>query len=285
MRDRTRLVFGTAALGLPYGLPREGGARTLMDDTAAAALLAASVSSGILTFDTAPAYGVAEERLGAHLGERGVVWTKVKAGGSLSSSIDVSIRRLRRSTLDLVQWHNWTEEEFRDDALARAWAAMRVDPRVASVGASTYGTTHARAAIKSGLFDVVQIEWNVLNQSVLRDVADDARRRKVKLALRSVYLQGALTNEGRKLPPLETLVRGVERARQVARSLGVPLEHLALRAALDQLAADWVLLGFDRVEQLAVATAIADSPRLERDIADLDLGGDSSVDPRTWPNE
>lgn len=275
-----KLVFGAASLGMSYGLPRPGAAANPAPTEAAAAkLVERALSLGIETFDTAPAYGESETRLGEILGTRGRVWTKVAAGDP-SESLDASLARLKRKRVELLQWHNWTAALAKDAAWTTAWTALRGDPRVERLGATTYGVADAKAAAASGLFDVIQCEFNLLNQGVVTALAG-----RTTTAVRSVLLQGALTDEGRELPPLPALRDAVERARTIAHGYG--LTRLALRFALEHRAIDHVLVGIDRKEQLDEAVDIAQGEELSAEhravIATLDLGGDPACDPRMWP--
>lgn len=274
-----KLVFGAASLGMAYGLPRDGAAANQAPSEAdAAALVQRALELGVTVFDTAPAYGDSELRLGRALGDHGSVWTKV-ASGDASTSLDASLARLQRSRVQLLQWHNWTAALARDDAWVRAWLALRGDARVERLGATTYGVDDALAAADSGLFDVVQCEFNLLNQRVVAALADHS----IRIAVRSVLLQGALTDEGRKLPNKSALREGVERARLAARGR---LTRLAMRAALEHPAISYVLIGIDRQAQLDEAVGLADDARLDdvevAAIPSLDLGGDPATDPRTW---
>ena len=271
---------------MAYGLPRPGdGAAWAPSENEAAALVELALARGITTFDTAPAYGESEVRLGRILGDRGAVWTKV-ASGAPQDSLVQSLARLRRPRVELLQWHNWTAPLGRDPAWVDAWRKLRDDPRVGRLGATTYGIDDARAAIESGMFDTVQVEFNLLNPLVVEAIADAAQRLGVTIAVRSVLLQGALTDEGRELPPLPPLRAAVARARDAAAGEG--LTRLALRAALDHPAITDVLLGFDRTSQIEDATRIAAaaplSASLRASLADLSLAGDPSCDPRTWPH-
>jgi aryl-alcohol dehydrogenase-like predicted oxidoreductase len=174
-----------------------------------------------------------------------------------------------------------------DNAAFRAvWSRLDGDPRIGALGATTYGVDDARAAVESGLFRSVQVEWNVLNQRVVDTVGQLATTRGVRIAVRSVYLQGALTEEGRALPAFPSLREGVERARSAARALEMPLEVFALRAALEHPHIANVLIGVDRPEQIDAARAVerrASGTTLARDVVEaLDLRGDAAVDPRTW---
>jgi aryl-alcohol dehydrogenase-like predicted oxidoreductase len=288
--DVARLVLGTAALGLPYGLP-EGGAAApvLVPEEAARGLIHAALAAGIATFDTAPAYGEAEARVGRALAGQGQVWTKVSASVSdgltreVARSVEASLERLRRPRVELVSWHNWTPSLAGQRAFRECWSELRRSPAIGSLGATTYGEDDAGAAVESGLFDVVQVEWNLLRQGVLRRL----RNRAVPIAVRSVWLQGVLTPRSRALPPfLRALEPSLEEASGRARAWGFDLETLALRAALDQPSVERVVIGIDSLDQLAVAVRAARAPRLAPDqleeLALLDRGDDPLTDPRTW---
>jgi aryl-alcohol dehydrogenase-like predicted oxidoreductase len=274
---RDKLVFGAASIGMSYGLPREGAAvNEAPTEAHAAALVEQALRVGLSTFDTAPAYGESEARLGKILAGRGNVWTKV-ASGDPSASLTSSLAKLARDRVELLQWHNWTAALARDTAWVTAWQALRRDSRVAQLGATTYGIADAVAAADSGLFDVVQCEFHLLNQGVVTAL----RGKRIAVAVRSVFLQGALTDEGRALPALPVLRTGVARAR--AASHGIGLTCLALRAALEHPAITHVLVGIDRAAQIDEAVGIANGPPLpEIDLAALDLHGDPACDPRTW---
>lgn len=280
-----RFVFGAAALGMRYGLRRvDSSTNTAQTEDEAAALVERALAAGITTFDTAPAYGASEERLGRALAGRGAVWTKVTAGDP-AASLDASLVRLQRSRVELLQWHNWTAALADDAAWRDAWSRLRSDRRVERLGATTYGVADALAAVESGHFDVVQVEFHLLNQGVVEALAEHAARNRIRIAVRSVLLQGALTTEGRELPDLRALRVGVARAREVA---GDDLTRLALRTALEHRAISHVLVGFDRKEQIDEALRIASgaplAPEQSARVRALDLRGEPECDPRTWPD-
>lgn len=290
-----RLVLGTVALGLPYGVAVNSAARTLPESDGVSQLIGQAITAGIPAFDTAPSYGMAEQRLGQFLPrEGGQVWTKLSnlaADANLAQaaeqSLSLSLARLGRSRVDCLQWHNWQAELGQSAAFLSLWSRLREDPRVIRLGASTYGVTDALVAVRSGLFDQIQIEWNLLNQGVLDTIAEEADERGVRLALRSVFLQGVLTDKGRTLPPsLEGLSAPRTRAANLAKRLGLSLNALALRAALDHPAQPRVLVGPDRPQQLDEILSHAALPPLPvaalRELSELDLAGDPVTDPRTW---
>ena len=293
-----RIVLGTVALGLAYGLPGPGGEQPAgVDDATAISIIRAARTAGITNFDTAPAYGEAERRLGAGLSGDAqlAVWTKLdhrlRSGPGLvegiATSLADSLLRLGRARIDLLQWHNWQAALQADADFVRAWHTLRDDPRIARLGASTYGVDDALAAVTSGLFAVVQVEWNLLNQHVIDRVASAARQRGVRLAVRSVFLQGVLTPRGAQLPPrLAGLALARDKAIRAARDRGLDLADLALLAALGHPGVDHVLVGVDAMSQLdAILRSAAGTPidpTRSDDLRNLDLAGAAIADPRTW---
>jgi len=290
--DVARLVLGTAALGLPYGLPPPGRERPeLVSEEQACGVVRGAQAAGITTFDTAPSYGESEARLGAALQGKGSVWTKLDDAalqpGGARRSLEASLVRLRRERVALLSWHNWSRTLLERDEFRRAWDALQRAGGSDALGATTYGAVDALAAVRSGLFSVVQVEWNLFNQSTLAAVAPEARERGVRLALRSVLLQGVLSAKGESLPSgLRALAPRVRRASELARDAGHTLAAFAIRAALQQ-PAHWVLIGAESEQELALAVAAARSrvlpPDRLRELTELDLPGDPLVDPRMWP--
>lgn len=289
-------MLGTAGLGMAYGLPAaDGGPPEPPSIEAAVDLLRAALSAGIGGFDSAPAYGEAEAVVGRALAGTGVVWTKLdhrlEPGPGLSgrafASLGGSLGRLQRERVDLLQWHNWTATLAQDPWFVDCWRGLAGDRRVGALGATTYGPDDASAAVESGLFSVVQVEWNLLNQRVVRTIAPRARARGVRIAARSVLLRGVLTPKGDRLPDgLAALVEPRQRAVRVAAELGVSLPALALRAALDEPDISFVLVGTDRREQLDEALAAAMAPALPPEVwsrlRELEAADPQVADPRHW---
>ena len=265
-----------------------------MSESEAALIVTTALARGIRRFDTAPAYGEAETRLGRALGANGTVWTKVgraelhtcNDAPKLFEEVEQSRHRLRRQWIDALQWHNWTPAIGELPWFRHAWKRLRSDERIRALGASTYGPADAAAAVDSGMFDLVQVEWNLLNQGVVRTIEVRARQTNVTIAVRSVFLQGALTGDGRPLPPVPGLARAVERVRTAAARCRLPVSHLALRAALDTPGITYVLVGIDHPSQIDVVASICAASRLtveqQKAVRELDLDGDPAVDPRSW---
>lgn len=122
------LGLGTVKIGRNEGVKYPRGF-DLPDDDAVMALLDAARALGINLLDTAPAYGLSEERLGKLLPGRREDWVIVtKAGetfengasrfdfsaGAIRASVERSLKRLRTDCVDAVLLHSDGEDEAGD---------------------------------------------------------------------------------------------------------------------------------------------------------------------------
>ena len=111
--------FGAFKIGRNEGIKYEH-SYDLPTDEQVASLIHGLLQAGVNYFDTAPAYGLSEKRLGEHLpaSDQIIVSTKVGetfqdgrsthdfSAGGIDQSIDRSLRLLRRPRLDIVFIHS-----------------------------------------------------------------------------------------------------------------------------------------------------------------------------------
>lgn len=260
-------------------------------------LLHAAHDAGVNLFDTAPAYGTSETLLGkAFAGRPDVcIATKVDvphAGSpadgraAVRSSVERSLRALKRDVLDIVQVHNATVEVMEDQWLIDALEEARAAGLLRHIGVSVYGEAAAMAAIAKRV-DVLQVAVNVLDQRMLRHAIPGAQHAGTGVIVRSVYLKGVLTDKSQWLPQEMDVVRAAaDRARQ---SLGATWESLAetaLRFCLSLPGVHAVLVGVRTQNELRAALDAAargplDSGELTRARA-VALDDDDLLDPRKW---
>ena len=96
------LVFGCAALGMSYGLARPVPGAATLGEEEAVALVTRARASGVDTFDTSPAYGDSERRLGLALGGGGQVWTKIgpaREGSGGATHAEASVSRAKAGSM------------------------------------------------------------------------------------------------------------------------------------------------------------------------------------------
>jgi aryl-alcohol dehydrogenase-like predicted oxidoreductase len=202
---RPKFGLGLIGIGKPWGyanpeVPGERGAQELLER---------AWTLGVRYFDTAPSYGVSEERLGRFLAgltaaERAQVEIATKFGehwdaargepfvdhtrDALSRSLDGSARRLGR--IDSLQLHKTTPAVLRSEALARAWDyARRLG--IARIGASVSDLESAEIAIAEASFGIVQAPYN-FEQRTFEDVLRRAAARAMVVAVNRPFGMGRL---------------------------------------------------------------------------------------------
>ena len=172
----SRLGFG----GAPVGLKNYLEVSNPTDDDMRQQLLAAvirAVELGVDYFDTAPAYGqgVGEQIYGEALDqvEKPVfIATKVLPHETnLRGSIEGSLKRLRRDSLDLLQVHGNSFDGQTADAilapggLAEQMQQLKAEGLIRLIGFTSEDNNAAvYRFIEAGVFDTVQINFNLLFQ-------------------------------------------------------------------------------------------------------------------------
>jgi 1-deoxyxylulose-5-phosphate synthase len=192
------LGFGAGGF---WGLPAfpERAARTLID---------VALEEGITVFDTGPNYsnGGAEERLGRTLGPHvDDVFIATKVGTTYENgrhikdysavgmrrSFDESLRRLRRSHVDLLQLHGTPDPmpsevvDYLLDEKERGRARL--------IGASTT-VPGGHAALTTRRFDALMVEYNVIRRHTEEQLLAACGRDGVGVIVRSPLAQTLYSN-------------------------------------------------------------------------------------------
>ena len=194
-RQLGRTGLRVSALG--FGCGAVGGLLVRGDRQEMVKAVAYAVESGINYFDTARSYGdgKSETNLGLAIEELGaevVIGTKVDLRteemddieGSIITSVEGSLRRLKQERVDLIQLHNplamqrrpeqgWLSTSDAEAAL-EAFAKLKEQGKVGHYGINGLGETPAiHKLIATGLPDTAQTAYNLLNPSAGHRVSSD----------------------------------------------------------------------------------------------------------------
>jgi len=209
--ERVELAPGLSISRIVTGLwqvaDMERGGREL-DPGATAATMADYAAAGFDTFDMADHYGSAEAIAGELLAReraagqrRSIAFTKwcPKPGAMTAdvvrAGVELSLRRLRLSTIDLLQLHWWTfEHPGYLDAL-RELAKLRGEGLIRHIGLTNFDTDHLRVAIGEGVPVVAnQVSFSVLDRRACEDMSAFCLANGVRL-LAYGALAGGLISE------------------------------------------------------------------------------------------
>lgn len=169
------LGLGTVKLGRDQGVKYPNAFR-IPDDRDARALLALARDLGIDLLDTAPAYGVSEERLGGLLRGQRDAWTLVSKVGEefehgqsrfdfsaahTRFSVERSLRRLRTDRLELVLVHSDGRdlEILRDTAVYQTLIELKTEGKILAYGFSGKTVEGGLAALEQG--DCAMVTYNL----------------------------------------------------------------------------------------------------------------------------
>jgi len=268
---------------------------------------------GINYFDTAPAYGdgQSETNLGRVLAElypEITLATKVRISNddlkdiasTIKRSLETSLRRLQRDSVDILQLHTqvamerggggWQAAISLDDVLgnkgvAETFAELRSQGLVHFFGFTGLGETEALHRVAdSGLFDLVQAYYNLINPSAgmavpsgfsshdFRRLIDRVAEHDMGVAVIRVMaggaLGGAVARRGYASPTVGgPMVPGGEYEADEARAqklIGLlsgdmkDLPQVAVRFALMHPAVSTVLGGFSDKKQIEEAAACSE---------------------------
>jgi aryl-alcohol dehydrogenase-like predicted oxidoreductase len=305
----SRLVLGTAQLGMPYGVANTHGRPSLQE---AWAMLTLALDSGIRTLDTAAAYGEAEATIGRYLRERIgrvrepvgrdlrehsspppiAIVTKLTLGADADPSAVRAALAASRSRLGVapaaVLLHDPSLLAHWRGPLGRALRECRAEGLVGAIGVSVYTPEQFAAALELPELDLVQAPFSVLDRRLEQTgLLAAAHARRVGVLLRSVFLQGLLTMQSAAHPAWLHFAAAPLRAwQETCTRHRVEPHRAALRFVLARTAPARVLVGCETQTQLRQLLTIACGPDLPRELTEEleQLASDDArlLDPRRW---
>lgn len=254
-----KLALGTVQLGLDYGINNINGKPSKQKSLE---IIDFARRKGIKVFDTAFAYGNAEELLGESKLEEGIkIITKLRPNiisenkGAVDDIITANLResldRLKRNCVDGFLLH--TPEYVREDKIISSLCDLKKQGLVKNIGVSVYEETDALYAVKLKEIDYIQIPYNIFDQRLIRtDFFRLAKKNKVTVFARSAFLQGLFFMPENKIPPyLNKSKRYFRDLDEIINRHGLTRLQAALMFSLNNDGIDFTVFGVDNIDQLA----------------------------------
>ena len=205
----SRLVLGTAQLGMDYGIANATGQPVF--DTARA-IVQEAWKAGICEFDTAQAYEQSEQVLGQSLKDLGIadevrVITKFAPDidhsdrAALNNALEISLNNLGVESLYGLMLHREDMLDLWKKGLEENLMAVAGPGRVEHIGVSVYSPERAIQALNTEGISMIQIPTNIIDRRFEKagvfQLADDAGK---TIYIRSIFLQGLLLMSPNILP-------------------------------------------------------------------------------------
>ena len=307
MRTRAFGRTGWQVSEIGYGMWGMGG-WTGSDDDESLQALDRAFALGCNFFDTAWVYGTGKsetllgEALRAHRGAPAYVATKIppknmKWPGKAEYAVqdtypaahireytEKSLRNLGVETIDLQQFHVWSDAWASDDAWQRAVDDLKREKLVRAVGISVnrWEASNVLAALETGLIDSVQVVYNIFDQAPEDELFPYCRAHDIAVIARVPFDEGSLTGtltadsrwpdgDWRNLyfnrDHLTATLARVGRLTPLVPA-GMDLAELALRFILEHPAVSTTIPGMRRPAHVERNLAASDAARLPPRLAD-----------------
>jgi aryl-alcohol dehydrogenase-like predicted oxidoreductase len=212
----------------------------------------------------------------------GVPASEAYPAGWVVECTERSLRNLGVGTIDVQQFHVWSDEWLGQGDWAEAVARLREEGKIRYFGVSIndHQPWNALRLVRSGLVDTVQVIYNVFDQSPEDELFPAAEEENVGVIVRVPFDEGSLT--GKVTPATEfpegdfrnNYFRGDrkrevwERVLGITKDLGIQMEELpaiALRYCISHPAVSTVIPGMRSVRNVEANVAAANQGPLSRE--------------------
>lgn len=267
-----KLALGTVQFGLDYGINNPNGKPTRKKSFE---MLNFAYEKGIRIFDTAFAYGDAEEILGEfsqsrNLGEKIKIITKVKpniiseseckrtAYDIIAENLKESLDKLKRNYVDGYLFH--TPDYIKDKKLVGSLCELKKQGLVKNIGVSIYEEKDAIYAAKLDEIDYIQIPYNIFDQRLDKtDFFQLADKNGKMVFARSPFLQGLFFMPEEKIPSyLQNVKVYFKELDKIIAKYDLSRQQAALLFSSKNKNIDYVVFGVDNIKQLKEDISIAE---------------------------
>jgi len=256
-----KLSLGTVQFGLNYGVNNPKGKPTFSESIE---ILKRGFDQGIRIFDTAYAYGNAEEILKGFLEcyklEKEVkIISKLKPNSidlndnvekQILNSVNETLLRIGVKKIDGYLLH--TPAYIYDDEILDGLKKLKERGLVTNIGVSIYEMEDAIYAAKINTIDYIQLPFSIFDQRVLKtDFFKVAKDNGKTIFTRSAFLQGLLFMNDEELPKNLTHAKPyMKKFREIISKHDVSVAEAAMSFVLSNQYVDYLVFGVDNLIQL-----------------------------------
>lgn len=259
----SEIAFGCVEIGMPYGIGVDS-TKDMLPEHAAIGLLNAALDSGINFFDTARMYGVSEKIIGKafknrrneiiictkcrHLrNQHGELSKKGETGKVILDSFNESLNALQTDFIDVFMLHQVDNEILDNKEIADVFIRLKKEGKIKATGISTYTVEETKKAIDLGIWDVIQLPFNLMDQRQA-SLFEQAQQKGVGIVVRSILLKGLLSDRGKNLhPALKNVEMHIEKFDDLLHRIKLSLPELAIKFGLSYSEVSSVLVGLDKM--------------------------------------
>jgi aryl-alcohol dehydrogenase-like predicted oxidoreductase len=230
-QNDSRLVLGTAQLGMDYGIANTTGQPVY---NTARSIVQEAWESGLREFDTAQAYGQSERILGRVLKDLGItdevrVITKFAPDvdhsdrAALNNALEISLNNLGVEVLYGLMLHREDMLDLWEKGLGENLMDIVGSGKVKHIGVSVYSPEKAVQVLNTEGISMVQLPTNILDRRFEKTGAFELADNMDKtIYIRSIFLQGLVLLNKNQLP------KGMQFASKIIEELDILANKLRM---------------------------------------------------------
>lgn len=276
------------------------------DDNEAIAIIRTAIDHGVNFFDTAEGYGAghSEEVLGEAVRQSGkdvviaskiIPWGRALDFEDIRTSVENSLRRLKRDTIDLYMIH-WPTQKVSMKAAIESMTKLRGQGKIRAVGVSNFSVAEMEFARQGGALAALQSPYSLVWRCLERDILPYCQKNNMAMLpyspLGAGMLTGLFTRDRRPqeltahqatyylyMEPYYSLCMAVvDELLAISRERGCRPAQAALAWLLGKQAVTSVLIGVEKQEQLLENLGTLAITLTEEEIRRLEAAGKPMLD-------
>lgn len=279
----SEMTLGTVQLGMNYGIANSGGKPC---EKQSFDMLSTALSCGVTSFDTARAYGDAEEVLGRffkqYKGEMPFMTTKIidiegdsaaEVEKSVFSIAETSLEKLGLPKVNCIMLHQASSLFDKGDWVAEAMEKLVKRGYTDMAGVSVYNGDELEKMFEYDVYTATQIPMSIFDQRLIASgMTDKLAERGIITFVRSVFLQGLFFLDPDKIddPILkEHAAPRIRILRECAEREGMSIAELAISYIKSVKGVTSLVLGADTPEQVKANAAYFETKSIGEESSDI----------------
>lgn len=255
--------LGTVQFGMNYGIQNNGRPNLEL----VFSMLDEAISNGVFSFDTAMAYGNAEQILGEYICDRKINkdYIKIITKGKSQSSSQITIDDIKKSigNMHIDKLYGFL---FHDSSVVYSSDSMTLLNRIKkdgyaeNVGVSIYTPDEALKALEYDV-DIIQIPYNLFDSRLDKvDFFKKAKEKNIEIYARSSLLQGLVLMDYNQLPSNVSFAKDyLVKFDELCRKYNVAKLNAAVNYVSSNEYIDYIVFGTDNMRQLLEYLSIKDT--------------------------
>ncbi len=295
-----KLVLGTAQLGVNYGIANKLGKPA---ENKAIEIMKYAAENGISYFDTAYSYGNSEIIIGKFLNTYKSYKNKINIITKMASlnkeklgEKDInnrffkSLHRLGQESIYCYMIHDFSDIENNCDEIGKVFLKLKENNYIKKIGVSIYDQFQLEFLFKYFDFDLIQIPISIFDQRFIADILlQRAKRKKIEIHARSIFLQGLLFIEENNLPlEMNKFKDHILKLKEISLKYDLSKEEIALLFVNTINEIDKIIIGVEKISQLQRNVKILGKSKNFNKIKtlinfkDFFIEDTNIIDPRRW---